>query len=244
MIILITFTLLQMDMRIIAFIGLLILFINWTSGQDPNSEMKKAEKGIEAGIAILSMFDSDYTTKFVSYLGKVSKAISPFLGALGPVLSLVTLFLPKTPSDKMKNITKQFAEIDGHFDHVFNKFGEVKNLIKKTSLKNQYGQYQRSIIAVSEKLKDLINATKDTADDRKNMFLVASKCDANEAITVLLRYMFTEGSFSDNIPKAAMEYTNFNRRKVQKLIKGMLSLITQGVKINLANTKLVHKKAT
>ena len=79
----------------------------------------------------------------------------------------MTLFLPKSPSDKMKNITRQFAEIDGHFDHVFNKFGEVKNLMKKTSLKNQYGQYQRSVIAVSEKLKDLINATKDTADDRK-----------------------------------------------------------------------------
>ena len=27
-------------------------------------------------------------------------------------------------------------------------------------------------------------------------------------------------------------------------MKGMLSLITQGVKINLANTKLVYKKAT
>ena len=78
----------------------------------------------------------------------------------------------------------------------------------------------------------------------KNMFLVASKCDANEAITVLLKYMYTEGSFSDNIPKAAMEYTNFNQRKVQKLMKGMMSLITQGVKINLANTKLVYKKAT
>ena len=69
MIILITFTLLQMDMRITAFIGLFILFINWSNGQDPNSEMEKAEKGIEAGTAILSMFDSDSTTKFVSYLG-------------------------------------------------------------------------------------------------------------------------------------------------------------------------------
>ena len=114
------------------------------NGQDVKTEVEKAKAGIEAGKEILSIFETESTTKFVSYLGKVSKAIGPFLGALGPVLSLVAVFLPKNPSAEFKNITKQFAEIDGHFDHVFNKFDEVKNLIKKTSLKNQYGKYQQT----------------------------------------------------------------------------------------------------
>ncbi|KAK3102247.1 hypothetical protein FSP39_009878 [Pinctada imbricata] len=50
--------------------------------------------------------------------------------------------------------------------------------------------------------------------------------------------MVSEGTLFNNIPKVAKAYTNNNRRKVQKIMKGILNLILQGVKVELTYLSL------
>ena len=89
-----------------------------------------------------------------------------------------------------------------------------------------------------------MHASPEIVASHKDTFLEAAGHDAYRALTILYDYMFLDGTCSDNIPKTAMEYTNFNRKEVQKLLKGMLNLITQGVKIRLSYVKLRYNKAT
>ena len=211
--------------------------IHLASG-DAKSAAAKVQAGITAGTKILELFNSNSTTKFVSALGKFSKGIGPFLGALGPLLSLVTLFLPSTPSKEMQKMTKEFAKIDANFDHVFNQFGEVKNLIMKTSLQSQYSQYEHHVLYLSNLLNELMNASPETVDKKKLEFATEAGRQPTKALTTLYRYMMTQSHLSHNIPQTAMQYTDYNRKKVQTLMKGMLNLITQGVKIRLAYLKV------
>ena len=211
---------------------------------DPNTASQKVEKGIAAAKAILSVFEASSTSKFITTLGKVSKAIGPFLGALGPVLSLVTLFLPKTPDPFKKNITKEFAKIDGKFDQVFNKFGEIGDLIKKKALMTQYTKYENEIHHASSKLESLMKADKAKVVARKDKFIKA----AGPKIDLALHTLYDSVArvhgrqLSDFIPNAVMDYTNYHRKKVQNMMKGMLNIITQGAKAHIAYQKIMAEQ--
>ena len=178
------------------------------------------------------------TNKVIATIGKAVSQIAPFLGAFGSVLSLIAVFIPKSPSPEMVKMTKEFARIDERFDNVFYHFEDVKNLIMKTSLKNQYGRYERQLLWLSDKLQNLLNSDNNTMRARKHLFLSAYNTVDNEPTMSLYRYVMEKGAISDNIPKVAMAYTHNHRRKVQDLLKGVLNLILQGAKIHLAYLKL------
>ena len=108
----------------------------------------------------------------------------------------------------------------------------------KTSLRNQYGLYERRILWLSDKLQNLLNSDNATMRARKHLFLSAYNTVNNEPTMSLYRYVMEKGAISDNIPKVAMAYTHNHRRKVQDLLKGVLNLILQGAKIHLAYLKL------
>ena len=74
--------------------------------------MGKVQAGIKAteGIAKLMGY-KQYTDLFAEF-SKISTKITPLLGALGPVVSLITVLLPKQPTPEMKFMKKKFAEID------------------------------------------------------------------------------------------------------------------------------------
>ena len=211
---------------------------------DPTTVLPKVEKGIEAAKEIMSIFEASSTSKFITTLGKVSKAIGPFLGALGPVLSLVTLFLPKSTDPNMKNITNEFAEIDGQFDKVFNKFGEIGDLIKKKAIMTQYSKYENEIHHAFRKLESLMKAEKATVNARKDKLIKASGPKIDLALHTLYDSVARVHGrkLSDFIPNAVMDYTNYHRKKVQNMMKGMLNIITQGAKAHIAYQKIMAEQ--
>ena len=221
---------------------------------DTSTDTARVGAGVDAGKGILEMFAETNTkpdaattsskiaksSKIAEKLGSVASKIAPFLGALGPALTLISHFIAKAPTEHEKYVTEEFAKIDKNFDKVFKQIQGVKNIIAKTALQNQYDTYEHAILFQSVKLQDLLQASSQTYYDRKRDFVDAHKKTLDQPLSLLYRFMMTRGTFSNNIPAIAMQYTRNNRKEVQKLLTGVLWLIIQGVKIRLSYIKVTH----
>ncbi|KAK3106234.1 hypothetical protein FSP39_015806, partial [Pinctada imbricata] len=169
--------------------------------------------------------------------------IAPFLGALGPIMSLITLFLPKEESAELKFMKKKFAEVDANFGKVFNRFSEIKNLIQEKSLRNQFSDYESKIVVLSRRLHHLLNAPTDVVEEYKATFIESKRSSYDDAASVIWNGMMGKSQgFQYDIPREAMKYTNNHRRRVQEIMNGGLSLILQGVKVHLTYLTLIGRK--
>ncbi|KAK3102925.1 hypothetical protein FSP39_014970 [Pinctada imbricata] len=128
-------------------------------------------KGIAAGQGIIKALTSEQMTSAFKNIAKIAGALGPFLGAAGPVVSLISMFLPHQESAELKYMKEQFSKMDQKFDQVFNQFGEVKNLIQQTSLKTQYGAYEHQIKSLSGKLSEYLQAPVDEAPVFRRTFI-------------------------------------------------------------------------
>ena len=89
---------------------------------------------------------------------KIAEHTGPFLGANGPVIALVGIFLPQAPSRELRLMKKEFARVDANFDSVFAKFSEVKILIEDKSLKTQYAALEQTILSLSTRLQEYLTS--------------------------------------------------------------------------------------
>ncbi|XP_071944908.1 uncharacterized protein [Antedon mediterranea] len=223
------------------YIALLCILVFTPSiyGEDEAEVIDKVRAGVEAGNEIVNVFSDEHlSSQFSNDIAKFTKNIGPFLSAIGPVMALVSIFLPTSPSAELKLMKTEFQKIDEKFDKVFTKFQEVKNLIQETSLKAQYGQYEGEIYALSHRLQQFLDAPTDAIEGQKELFIAAYSVQIDSAILIIGRGMMEESTLSDNIPKTAITYTDRHRGKVQTIMKGIMNLILQGVKVHLAYLKV------
>ena len=206
---------------------------------DVKETMEKVQGGIEATSDILEVLsEADVSTKF-SKISKMATKVGPFLGAIGPAVSIVTLFLPESPSPELQLMKKEFAKIDAKFDQVFEQFEDVKNLIRETSLKNQYSEYEHSILHLSGILRNILSSkSQQDAQVYNQSFITFYKSSYNGAADKLRRGIMKDMVVSDNIAEEAKLFTEYHRKRVQNIMRGILNLIMQGVKIHLAYYKL------
>ncbi|XP_033099815.1 uncharacterized protein LOC117103382 [Anneissia japonica] len=144
----------------------------------------------------------------------------------------------------MQLMKKKFEEMDQKFDQVFAQFDEVKNLIQETSLKAQYGEYDHTISALSHRLEQFLTASAEAVEGQKATFITAYESSYGSATYKLWRGMMGETVLSDNILEIAIKYTENDRGRVQKMMKGVANLILQGVKIHLFYLKAKGRDAT
>ncbi|KAK3106440.1 hypothetical protein FSP39_020155 [Pinctada imbricata] len=157
-------------------------------------------------------------------------------------MSLITLFLPQEESAELKYMKKKFAEVDANFDKVFNRLSEIKNVIQETALKNQFSDYESKIVILSHKLQSLLNAPTNVVDEYKASFIEAKKSSYDDAASVIFNGMIGKSQgFQYDIPQVAMMYTKNHRRRVQQIMSGGLSLILQGVKVELTYLSLTGR---
>ncbi|XP_033110182.1 uncharacterized protein LOC117111379 [Anneissia japonica] len=221
-----------------------LVFASWGYGADENEVLGMVNAGIEAGNAIVEVFADENLSKTFGKIGQIASNIGPFLGAIGPAVALISIFLPSSPSPELQYMKKKFTEMDQKFDKVFTKFNEVKNLIQETSLKAQYGEYERTISALSYRLEQFLSAPTEAVQGQKATFISAYESTYGSATYKLWRGMMEQTGLSDNIPEIAMKYTDNHRRRVQRIMKGVMNLILQGLKVHLSYLKAKGRDAT
>ncbi|XP_033115382.1 uncharacterized protein LOC117115624 isoform X2 [Anneissia japonica] len=228
------------------YLALICVLVFASSGYGENEQevLGKVNAGIDAGNAIVEVLSDENLSKTFGKIGEIASKIGPFLGAIGPAISLISIFLPSSPSPEMQFMKKKFAEMDQKFDQVFTKFDEVKNLIQKTSLKAQYGEYEHTISALSHRLEQFLSAPTDAVEGQKATFFTEYESSYSGATYKLWRGMMGKTVLSDNIPETAITYTKNNRGRVQRMMKGVTNLIIQGVKIHLFYLKAKGRDAT
>ena len=219
----------------------LLLFtiaIIWLGKEGRASDTKDIQDKVVAGIKVATeIIDTLGGEKTFWKIGKVASKIGPFLGAIGPAVAMFSLFFD---SPELTAIKTGFKNMDRKFDEVFNKFDEVKNLIRETSLKNQYASHELTIQTLSKYLREMFSApTKQLAEQYKGIFIEKYKHSNRLATSSILQGMIGQGTYYNNIPLEAMKFYDNDRKKVQNVIKGTIALILQGVKVELAYEKAV-----
>ena len=219
-------------MRLPLFAIAIIWLGNETMASDTRDIQDKVKEGTTVGTEIIRTLGDDTVSKAFGKIGKIAAKIGPFLGAIGPAIALLGLF---SDTPELTAIKEGFAKMDTKFDEVFNKFDEVDNLIRETSLKTQYVSYEHTILSLSKYLRRMLNApNKQLAATYKSLFIQKFTHSNRLATSSVWEGMMGKGIFSTNIPTEAMKFFDNNRKRVQKVIKGAINLILQGVKVELA----------
>ena len=145
-------------MRHLLFTVAIIWLVADTRADNAKDTLEKVNAGVDATNAIVEVLSDEKFSKNFGKIGKIATKMGPFLGAVGPAIALVSVFLPESPSPELQFMKKKFAEVDAKFDQVFQKFAEVENLIQKTGLKSQYAAYEHTILSLSTKLSEFLSA--------------------------------------------------------------------------------------
>ena len=200
--------------------------------------MRKVEAGIDATKAITDFLGDEQFSQSFKKIGTIAAYTAPFLGAIGPIIALVSTFLPVAPDPHMRYLKKEFAKVDKNFNEVFRDIAEVKDLIKETALKDQYSAYELTIEHLSLKLQEyLAGDTADVADLKHNFISAYNRSYDGAASKLLTGMMNIDLVLANNIPLTAMDFYRHDRKKVQRIMKGVFNLILQGVKVELAYWK-------
>ena len=225
-------------MRLLLLAVALVWLADETRADDAQDVLDQVNGGVEATNAIVEVLADDKLSKTFGNIGKIATKMGPFLGAVGPAIALVSVFLPASPSPELQFMKEKFAEVDAKFDQVFTQFTEVKNLIEKTGLKAQYSAYEHTILSLSTKLSETLSAPTANVGVYKRSFIREYTSSYDGATFKIWNGMMLDSRvLSDNIPLAAMSYYNNDRKKVQKVMKGVINLILQGIKVELAFLK-------
>ena len=225
-------------MQFLIFTVILLWLSVVTKSEDAKSTLEQVQAGVEATNDIMEVMQDEKFSKSFTKIGKVASKVGPFLSSVGPAIALVTIFLPESPSEELQFMQKEFAKVDANFDRVFSQFGEVKNLIEKTSLKNQYAAFEHTILSLSARLQDMLAAkTRDVGVYNRSFVREYQSSYGGAAFKIWNGMIDDNRVLSDNIPMTAMNFFNNDRKKVQRVMKGVLNLILQGVKVELAFVK-------
>lgn len=202
---------------------------------DIKDVLDKVEKGTDAAKELIDVMST--ATETLGVLSKFSKFGGPvgiFLGSIGPVLSIISIFLPERPSEELLFMKEKFAEMDAKFDQVFNRFGDVENLIREKALKGQYGEYEQNIVALSDKLQMYLSAPQNAAESMKRQFIRNYESYYDSSALKLYNGIIKGHALSDDIPGTVMQYTKYDRKMFRKIMTSLLNVIVQGVKVQIA----------
>jgi predicted nucleic acid-binding Zn-ribbon protein len=233
-------------MRVVQLLLLLLvlLFINdlyAAVGDDMATATSVVKSGIEATNAIAEIVEGvKVLAKFSKFLGK----IAPFLAAIGPIMDIITIFLPKQEDPTLKYLKEQFSKVDSNFRNMERLFGEVTNLVRQKGLNAQFSTIEQNIHALSHRLHMLMTAPTNAVEGQKSRFIKAFETSYHSAANKIYNAIMKKQSFTDNIPKEAIEYTKNDRKKVQKIMTGSLALLLSAVKVNLAYLELTNRKGS
>ncbi|CAH1772246.1 unnamed protein product [Owenia fusiformis] len=197
------------------------------------ADKTKIDKGLTAGHEI---FNYIADKKFSESLTKISSAIGPFLGAFGPFVSLVLTFVPSSDTAVVQLLTGMMDRIENRFDQVDSRFDEIKRLVEWTDEAVNFGQIEQKIWAMNVAYRRLYrgNGTGEAAN-RKQAYI--DEFDNNyqqSGINLYHAIVNKHGTFQENLGESIMRFTDYDRKKTQDFLLGILRLILNAAKIEIA----------
>jgi hypothetical protein len=183
---------------------------------------------------------SDFIEKrdFTKTLTQLTKAIGPYLGAIGPVVGLIIgLFGNKEPA-QFTFMKQMLKHIDTRFDRIDGQFSDVNRKIDYVHVQIEFGIIEQKIFAVGAQFEKLYNAPSTAAKHMKRIFISNYESDfQNSGQKLYDGIMNSNNVFTESLGEAAMQYTENDRKKTQVFMLGLLKLLLQASKIELAYLK-------
>ena len=206
--------------------------------QAPNTRVliNKATAGLAAGNAIIKVLrDSS------GNLGVISKHITPFLDAIGAIISFVNMFTPYT-SRELQFMQRKFQEMEDNFNRIYVHVDKLAKLVTKTSLNAQYGHDETRILGMWDELQLLrskLSSNSRYFNQHKNDFIEHYKSyRGHNSLDHIWSGMARNTVLSSSIPPNVMSYLSNHRKNVLRLLKSVIGLILKGVEVELWYYKL------
>ncbi|CAH1802276.1 unnamed protein product, partial [Owenia fusiformis] len=199
-----------------------------------DDDKAKIEKGFEAGKAILDLITNK---DFKEALTEIGKSIAPFLGAFGPFLSLILAFIPGADSAELAYLKEMMKNIDNRFNRLDSRFDEVQRMIDWTKVAVNFGQIEQKILAMDVEFKLLYTGGAPAAN-KKQVFITHFESDYQlSGLKLYNAIVHTQGTFQENLGESVMRYTKNDRKKTRDFLLGIMRLLIQGAKVELAYYK-------
>ncbi|XP_048763634.2 uncharacterized protein LOC125671778 [Ostrea edulis] len=226
-------------------LSMFLLFLVSDLHADVGDDVQEVSDAVKGGIeAANTITDIVSGVKILSKFTKIMGSVAPFLAAIGPLMDLITMFLPQQEDPTLTYLKEQFSKVDSNFRNMERLFGEVTNLIQSTGIKSQFSTIEQNVNALSYRLHMLMKAPREAAEGQKFRFISSFQVSYQNAAKKIYDGIMKKQSFTDNIPEAAMQYTNYDRKKMQRVMAGCFGLLVTAVKVNLAYLELTNRTAS
>lgn len=227
------------NFQMIAFI-LGVLFLTQLSGILAQTGNPVVDAGINAGKELASGIAA---MNFASTMGKLLTNGSPFFGMIGPVIDMLGLLTGlRQESAEMKFLREMLSTIENRFDRINGRLDELAEKIDWTRSQIQFYTYERRILALESKLKNIYFArSEQELVSFKDSFANEYESTYQQSGLLLFKHIVqSEFVFARNVLAEAIKGNNYNRRDVQNFMLGLTKLMLVASQIELAYHKIKY----
>ena len=197
-----------------------------------DDEKAAIENGLAVGSALAEALKEG---AFTDALVKLGTKIAPFLGILGPLASILLLFIPGGDSEELIFMREKFEEVNVKLDIITGEFAEVKNAVDKSTVVVSYGTYERKIRAAEENLNRIYRVQRQARENEKENFIIQYESDFENSVQKLYDVIVKNDQIiSDNIIQAVVQKTKNHKRKTEQFSLGLVQLLIQGIKVKVS----------
>ena len=195
------------------------------------SEKDNINAGLEIGTGLSGLLES---RSFARSMSRMALSVGPYLGAIGPFVGLIMAFIPSDTAE-LAFAKKMMKQIDNRLDRVDSQFNNVEKLIQWNAVKVNFGQIEQKILAMSKEFQLMYEVPQSAVKNRKILFVNHYHSDyQNSGFKLYHALIGKQGTFQENLGTSVMRYTKNDRKLTQGFLLGIMKLLLQAVKIELA----------
>ncbi|CAH1797746.1 unnamed protein product [Owenia fusiformis] len=198
-------------------------------------EKDQMEKGLTAGKEILGYIKD---RKFTQTMTILADSASQFLGALGPFVSFVMTFV-SGDSAELTYMKEMMKEIDRRFGMVDSKLEDIQALIEWSNFERSLRQIELNVQTMDRIYKNFYEF-EGLASDKKRDFSISYESSYDLSGSKLYELAVKESSFTDSLSVAIMKKTKYDRKQTNDYLLGILKIILQGMRIELAYSEMQY----
>ena len=169
--------------------------------------------------------------KFSAVSAKLA-VYAPFLGAMGPVVTIVAMFGNSPEVERLNYIVdllnQGFKRIEQRFDEIEFRLDELEKTIKREHFWTRIRPRLEELSVYNQHVEDYFAAKSSRNRRSKKQSLIIYKKEAYETI-IKLRNVFEGDYGSEELCRALIDMTNVDRRQVMNTIIDLYSRLIRGV---------------
>ena len=183
--------------------------------------MEQVANGLLAGQQLADGLNKvlEKSQDFSKFLGVIGK-LAPFLGAAGPVLTLISLFGNSPEVERLnlllETVNKGFQRTEDRFDQIEYKLQDVENVVRNEHFWTRLNPYLVDLMAVQQRVVDYYNVTKPEEREQRGKDLDATYFDSTFKAIYAIASSF-EGKLGQH--NLCDDVTNFRQVKRHEVLR-------------------------